>query len=125
MGPVRRRLFFLFGAILIVMIGVTTWASRHESLVTALPRLLRDPWAVATLFDAYFAFLTFFVWVAFRERRFVARAGWFLAIMTTGNMAMAAYVLLQLRRSGSFGLPTPAGGTQAFLPVRENEGHLD
>ncbi len=98
MGTVRTALTLLFSAILMAMIGVTVRASLHEGVFAAFPRLLRDPWGLATLFDAYFAFLTFFVWVAFRERTFAARAGWFVAIMTTGNMAMAVYILLQLRR---------------------------
>ena len=100
----RTKLSLLFASILILMIVVTTRASLHEGVFNALPRLLRDPWGLATLFDAYFAFLTFYVWVAFRERTFAARAGWFVAIMTTGNIAMAAYVLLQLRRSDSLEL---------------------
>ena len=103
MGTLRRRLFVLFGGILVVMIAVTTRASLHENVFHALNRFSRDPWAVATLFDAYFAFLTFFVWVALRERTVAARTGWFLAIMATGNMAMACYVLLQLWRSPQWG----------------------
>jgi hypothetical protein len=50
------------------------------------------------LLDAYFGFLTFYVWVWFKERRFLPRAAWFVAIMLLGNMAMSAYVLLQLQR---------------------------
>ena len=117
----RTGLTLLFSAILIVMIAVTTWASLHEGVFTALPRLVRDRWALATLFDAYFAFLTFFVWVAFRERTFAARAGWFLAIMTTGNMAMAIYVLLQLRR-GSLLSTGQTGVAQTLLSVPRDEG---
>jgi hypothetical protein len=48
--------------------------------------------------DAYFGFFTFFAWVCFKERTFIARGGWFVAIMLSGNMAMATYVLIQLAR---------------------------
>lgn len=117
----KTGLALLFTAILIVMIAVTTRASLHEGVFSALARLVRDPWGLATLFDAYFAFLTFFVWVAFRERSFAARAGWFVAIMLTGNMAMAAYVLLQLRR-GTLLPPRPTSVAQALPSLPDNEG---
>jgi hypothetical protein len=48
--------------------------------------------------DAYFGFLTFYVWVFFKESRHLPRIAWFVAIMLLGNMAMSAYVLLQLVR---------------------------
>jgi hypothetical protein len=51
---------------------------------------------VATLFDAYFGFLTFFVWVCFKERRLAAKVIWFVLIMALGNIAMSGYVLIQL-----------------------------
>ena len=44
------------------------------------------------------AFLTFYGGVCYKERTTGARVGWFVAIMLLGNMAMAAYVLLQLKR---------------------------
>jgi hypothetical protein len=48
------------------------------------------------LFDAYFGFLTFYVWVAYKERHWAAKAMWFVLIMGLGNMAMSTYVLIQL-----------------------------
>ena len=59
--------------------------------------LMSDVWFQATLVDAYLGFLTFFVWVAWKERTLPGRIGWFVLIMAFGNMAMAGYVLLQLR----------------------------
>ncbi len=90
----------LFIIILISMIVCTGWASSHQS-VFAWGGLTvgRDRyWTIATLCDAYFGFLTFYVWVAYKETRWLPRAAWFLAIMALGNMAMASYVLLQLMR---------------------------
>ena len=60
--------------------------------------LMADPWFIATLCDAYCGFLTFFVWVAYRERSIFSRCSWFVAIMLLGNFAMATYVLIQLFR---------------------------
>jgi hypothetical protein len=96
----KRVLQVLFATILLSMLGITIYASLHKPLWLASPEFSwqSSPWAVATLFDAYFAFLTFFVWVCFRETTWAARAVWFVLIMSLGNIAMSAYVLLQLRR---------------------------
>ena len=80
------------------MIAVTVDASMKQCICNAWPGFKANPWAVATLFDAYFGFLTFFVWVAFKESSMARRAVWFVLIMCLGNMAMAAYVLIQLFR---------------------------
>ena len=55
-----------------------------------------NSWAWATLYDAYFGFVTFFCWVAWRERSLGIKILWFVLIMTLGNIAMSFYVLLQL-----------------------------
>jgi hypothetical protein len=54
------------------------------------------PWFIATLFDAYWGFMTFFVWVCYRQTSWTARIGWFLAIMALGNIAMSSYCLAAL-----------------------------
>jgi hypothetical protein len=53
------------------------------------------------LFDTYWAFLTFYCWVAYKERTWLARIGWLLGILLLGNIAMAAYMLIQLFRARS------------------------
>lgn len=100
----------LFSLILVVMAGVTTWAGRNKNFFEGGGELLRNPWGVATLFDAYLGFLTFYVWVAYKERTLFARIAWFLLIMTLGNITMALYVLLKL-----FGLPKDARIEQLLL----------
>jgi hypothetical protein len=96
----RRTLILLFGWILISLLGYTIWASTQQP-VWAWQGLVSEPdrwWTIATLIDAYYGFITFFVWVCFKESTAASRAGWFVAIMLTGNMAMAIYVLLQILR---------------------------
>lgn len=93
----RTRIALLFAGILLVMTVVTVRASLVRP-VWDNGELLDDPWFVATLADAYCGFLTFSVWVVWRERSTVARVVWFVAIMLLGNFAMAGYVLLQLAR---------------------------
>jgi Protein of unknown function (DUF1475) len=88
----------LFAAIFLYMLGMTTWVQLHKSITTSPNEFswVSSPWAVATLFDAYFGFLTFYVWVAYKERAWAARIIWFVLVMALGNIAMSAYVLLQL-----------------------------
>ena len=94
----RKFLILLFVAILLAMLWVTTAASLERSVLRAGEGLWPDIWFIATLCDAYFGFLTFYVWVAYKERGALARVLWFVLIMTLGNIAMASYVLIQLAR---------------------------
>jgi len=88
----------IFSGILLTMVIVTSWASLHEN-ITKIPSIVTgDPWFVATMFDAYFGFTTFFIWVCYKEKSMVSRIVWFILIMLLGNMAMATYVLLKLRK---------------------------
>lgn len=87
---------FIFSFILVSMLYVTTWASLELNLFTHLPTLLKDPWVIATLFDAYYGFITFYLWVCYKENSMIARLLWLIGIMLLGNIAMAIYVLIQL-----------------------------
>jgi hypothetical protein len=57
-----------------------------------------DPWFLATLLDAYFGFLIFYVRVACKEKTLLPGVLWFILIMALGNMAAAFYVLRQLKK---------------------------
>lgn len=89
---------FLFGAIFMAMTTVTVRASLAAGLIESWPDYVANPWAVATLYDAYFAFTTFYVWVFYRERSMAWRIVWFLWIMRLGTIAMSFYMLVQLKR---------------------------
>lgn len=90
------RIAFL--GVLASMLWVTGWASLQQA-IWQIPRgVWAHPWFVATLFDTYFAFLTFYLWVAYRERGWVGRVLWLAAILVLGNIAMASYMLLILFR---------------------------
>jgi hypothetical protein len=96
----RALLQTLFAAILLSLLACTLWASTQQP-VWQWQGWSREPdrwWTIATLLDAYYGFITFFVWVCFKERELLARLLWFVAIMTLGNMAMASYVLWQLHK---------------------------
>ena len=94
----QNFLKFLFTLILLAMLAITTMASLDRGVFQALGDLWTDLWFKATLMDAYFGFLTFYVWVAYKERSNRARILWFTLIMCFGNIAMAIYVLIQLFR---------------------------
>jgi hypothetical protein len=98
--PARAALRLLFSAILITMIGVTAWASLRQPVWQwgGLTQAPDNGWTIATLCDAYFGFVTFYIWLAYKEPRWMPRIGWLIAILLLGNMAMSSYVLLQLRR---------------------------
>ena len=99
----------LAGLCLVVLIGmtwVTTVASLDRSVIRGGEGLWPDPWFIATLMDAYFGFLTFFVWVAYKEHNVLRSGMWFVAIMLLGNFAMSGYVLWQLKKMDGFSWET-------------------
>ena len=94
----RVLLQLLFGGIFVWMTVLTIRTSMAVSLWAAWPGFAANPWAMATLYDAYFGFLTFYVWVLYKERTAWARVLWLVLIMGLGNIAMSLYVLTQLFR---------------------------
>ena len=94
----RLLLKLLFAAIFIVMVAVNLRAALAMNILDSIPLFGQNPWAIATLYDAYCGFLTFWVWVAYKERRHGLKALWFLLVMGLGNVAMSAYVLKELFR---------------------------
>ena len=94
----KTFLKILFAAVFVCMVVVTVRTSMRVSLLDAWSSYAANPWAVATLWDAYFGFLTFFVWVCWKETSWASRILWFVLIMCLGNIAMSFYVLLQLFR---------------------------
>jgi hypothetical protein len=98
--PTKTTLKILFSCIFAAMFAVSVWASTQQPLLQ-WGGLTSGPdryWTLATLMDAYAGFLTFYVWVFYKEPRWLPRLAWFIAIMALGNMAMSAYVLLQVLR---------------------------
>jgi hypothetical protein len=94
----KTLLKLLFATIFLWMTVLTIRTSLAVSLWDAWDSFAANPWAVATLYDAYFGFTTFFVWVAYKERTLSGRLLWLVLIMGLGNIAMSLYVLIQLFR---------------------------
>lgn len=93
----KSLLTWVFALVLAAMVFVTVRASIGEGVFTAGGRLWDDWWFRATLADAYFGFVAVFVWIAWRERSIASRLGWFVLLMTLGNIAIAVYFLIALR----------------------------
>lgn len=100
-------------AVLAIMLYVTISASLQQDLITATRQLWPDLWFRATLADAYCGFLFFWLWVAWREQSTTKGALWLVLIMALGNLAMAGYVLWQVRRM------QPGEGIDSLLLRRE------
>lgn len=100
----------IFSGVLISMLIVTTWASSQVALWDIPRSVGGHPWFIATLFDTYFAFLTFWAWVVYQEGNWTRRLAWLLAILVLGNIAMATYILMRL-----FRLPKDASLEQVIL----------
>jgi len=94
----KLSLKLLCAAIFIWMSAATIRTSHSVSLWQAWPAYANNPWAMATLYDAYSGFLIFYAWVFYKERGVWPRALWFLLIMGLGNIATSFYVLIQLYR---------------------------
>lgn len=109
----------LFSVVLASMLGVTSWASFQCPLFAVPREVYAHPWFIATMFDAYWGFTTFFVWVCFKQGRWIARAAWFVAIMLLGNIAMSAYCLSEL-----FTLPADGRLADLFTGRRAGPGWL-
>jgi hypothetical protein len=88
----------LFVLVLLSMLAVTGWASLHTPLSRIPREVFTHPWFIATLFDAYWAFVAFYVWVAWKETSLASRVLWFVSIIALGNIAMSAYMLRELFR---------------------------
>ena len=99
-----------FSFVVVTMLCVTSWASLQCPLWETPRAVATHPWFIATMFDTYFGFLTFYVWLAYKETSNVARVLWLIAILALGNIAMAGYMLILL-----FRLPASASMEQLLL----------
>jgi hypothetical protein len=109
----------LFLVVLASMIWVTTWAGIQCPLFAVPPSVLGHPWFIATMFDAYWGFTTFYVWVCYKQQSWSARIAWFLAIMALGNIAMSSYWLAEL-----WSVPSDAKLSEVLVARRPGAGIL-
>lgn len=94
MTRIALRGWFVF--VLVAMTAATVAASLDRDVLSAARDLAVDPWGLATLADAYFAFVAVWLWIAWRERSWPSRLAWLAVILVLGNFAIAAYFLIAL-----------------------------
>ena len=94
----KTFLKLLFGFIFVFMVTMTIRTSLKIGLAEGWNSFAANPWAMATLYDAYAGFITFFVWVTYKENALWRKVVWLVAILGLGNIAMSLYVLIQLFR---------------------------
>ena len=107
----------LFLGVLAVMTWGTIRASLAHSMFNIPSAVTGNPWFQVTLFDAYFAFLSFCVWIAWKEQRLAARILWVITVLLWGNFAIATYMLIELFR-------IPANGSLDEIFTRKRPGSL-
>ncbi len=119
------RITALYSVIAILgLVLVSTWATSHVSIVPAIQDLIArpsgdfNPWLMATLFDAYFGFLWFWLWIAYKETGWGARLLWLVLVLCLGNIAMGAYMLIRIWK-------LPKGATIEDLLLRRSPGPRD
>jgi hypothetical protein len=100
----------LFAVFFVVITSAVVWASLDTALWAIPAEVTRDAWFRTTLVDIYITFFTFFAWVAYKERSWLARLGWLIGIVTLGSIAVTGYCLLQL-----FRVPANASIEQVLL----------
>lgn len=105
----RTVLIAFYAFVLVAMIALTVAAAADRGVLEAGRALWPDPWFRATLADAYFAFATIWLWIAWRERSVPRAAVWFLLVMGLGNLAIAGYAIWRLSRW------SPRDGAAALL----------
>jgi hypothetical protein len=113
---IKRGLQAWFCLVLMILLGATVYASLGKNVLQAYADLGRDPWGLATLFDAYFAFTVFSLWVAYKEQSAARGLLWFVLIMALGNFAISGYLLWRLAAWD------PATGAAGFLLRAEKAG---
>ena len=91
-----RRLIALYALAILAAMTWVSWFASTAPTITSLPQyaalagkeginvidgfvtVCSEPWGLATMFDAYFGFLAFFLYVAWRERSALARTAPYL-----------------------------------------------
>jgi hypothetical protein len=105
----RKTLICLFAGTFTLLLAFTIRAGQVRSVFDN-GALMSDVWFQVTLLDVYLGFITVYVWIAWKEETLVSRVLWFVLVMSFGNMAISAYVLMQLLKlpsgSGLFELLT-------------------
>lgn len=86
---------------ILALAGSFVWAGRIKGIDDGLREMMREPWAVVTLLDAYVGLFVLAAWVFHLERRAGVAAAWTVAMLLLGNIVALAYLLRRATRARS------------------------
>lgn len=95
----RRLLLAALAAACLYLAWTIAVALRAESVFTAGPRIVQEPWTWVTVVDLYLGFLIAGGVIVLRERAWRRALPWLVAMFCLGNLATAAYAAWALRRA--------------------------
>ncbi len=95
---VKKGLYAFLFLNLVVLVGVSAWATASENVWQGLLHLIQLRWGVATLCDTYFAFWTITLWICYKENHWAKSLLWFVLVNLLGTIAIAGYILWQLTK---------------------------
>ena len=90
------KLKLLCIGICLSMIVVTIQTSLKQNIMDVLPRMLHDPWTVATFIDFYFNILLISAWMLYKENHWARAFMWFVGFVLLGSIATSFYLLVQI-----------------------------
>jgi hypothetical protein len=89
----RKAILFLSFSFLISLIWLTTLASLEENVLTGGAKLLEFKWGTATLLDAYYSFIWFYLIILYKEKKATSKIIWLFATLFLGSMAASIYLI--------------------------------
>ncbi|MXV16106.1 DUF1475 family protein [Hufsiella ginkgonis] len=88
----------LFSVVLLWMCYIVIGTSIAHNLFTEWDHLASIAWMRATLWDFYANILVIYCWVCYKERNWWLKGLWLVLLVTSGSIAAAVFMLIQLFR---------------------------
>ena len=92
----KNFLIAVFSILFIYIVYTVITTSIESNLFKEWDFLASIPWMKATLIDFYINTVVIFVWMAFREKNWLARILWLFGFVLLGSIVTTLYVLVQL-----------------------------
>lgn len=97
MDIAKGRVYLL--CLLAMMLSGLIYGLAYGNFIEDGKNLLKNPWGLVTLIDLYVGFLLFIGWIWIREDQLLAKLGWTVAILMTGNILACIYCFVAIARS--------------------------
>ena len=87
------------GIAALTMIVAIAYGMASGGFVEGLRTVAGDPWGRVTLADLASGLLVAAAWIGWREASITRAAPWWIALVLTGNLALAIYLIRAVRSS--------------------------